>query len=137
MEIRQYRDSDFEGVVKLYKDRTSYGGEFDASRDTEERLLATSNSGNLYVAVSNHVVVGSVMILDNSHSFWLLRFAVDSAHQDAVAMLVEKMTDIAKSRGHQSILVYTDHKDKALNDRYAANGFIKSNVYRCYWKEVE
>ena len=38
MLIRSYKSGDYESVVTLYKDSTTYGGQFDEDRDSQERL---------------------------------------------------------------------------------------------------
>src|SRR5262249_46869766 len=120
--------------------KAAYGGNFDADRDTNDRLLATAVAGNLYVAHEAGAVVGTFMILDNPHSFWLLRFAVDpalSSAREVAAELSAKALAIAKERGHASIIVYTDSEDAALNQRYEQLGFHKAGRYQCYWKETK
>lgn len=47
LEVRPYRQSDFGALVALYKDKSSYGGNYDPERDTEERLQRVSDEGNL------------------------------------------------------------------------------------------
>ncbi|HSX15477.1 MAG TPA: GNAT family N-acetyltransferase [Candidatus Saccharimonadales bacterium] len=140
MDVAVYSGGDYDGVVALYKNKAAYGGNFDPHRDTPERLMATSDDGNLYVARESGVVIGTFMILDNPHSFWLLRFAVDPvlpAAQGAAAALLARAQQIAAERGHDSIIVYTDSEDETLNSRYADLGFHKAANYRCYWKETK
>jgi hypothetical protein len=38
MEIRNYKPEDYEAISALYKDSSTYGGQFDEARDTSERL---------------------------------------------------------------------------------------------------
>jgi len=79
------------------------------------------------------------MILDNPHSFWLLRFVIenDNAQADEIASaLLEQASRIATERGHKSIMVYTDENSENLKDRYRKLGCHEADVYRCYWKEV-
>ncbi len=136
--VELYQPADYNAVVALYKNKAAYGGTFDAARDTSERLLATAEAGNVYVAREAGKVVGSFMILDNPHSFWLLRFAVDPAlsnAQEVAAVLSAKALEIAKQRGHSSVIAYTDNEDVALGQRYEQLGYHKASNYRCYWKE--
>jgi len=139
VQVRLYKEDDFDQVVVLYKNKASYGGNYDPGRDTPNKLLETANEGNLYVAVENSNVVGTFMILDNAHSFWLLRFAVDPQLPEKNAieeMLLEKAIEIAKKRGHDSIIVYTDDDNRHLNERYKELHFNRGGKYRCYWKDI-
>lgn len=141
MKVRKYLDSDFEELIKLYKNKPAYGGNYDAQRDERDRLNKTSGCGNLFVVENeNREILGSAMILDNPHTFWLLRFAVNpeiSEYQSVCELLMKKLKVIAKERGHSSIIVYTDPADAKLNARYTNLDFNKGGEYRCYWIPVE
>lgn len=138
--VRPYEASDFDQLVKLYKNRAAYGGNYDADRDEPERLKKTAELGNLLVCERDGVLVGSVMILDNPHTFWLLRFVVDpeSAMRDAaVKELDDAVSVIATERGHENIIVYTNPDDQALLERYRSLGYTESTDYKCFWKGVK
>jgi len=137
--IRLYENRDFKELVRLYKDTSTYGGNYDEARDTEDRLAQTAEEGNLLVAEAYGKLVGSVMILDNPHSFWLLRFVIDltvKAGDEIAGRLMEKVDDIATARGHHNVIVYTNPNDDPLNERYKKLNFTQSSDYRCYWKET-
>lgn len=139
MQIEEYQSSDYEAVRRLYQNKQAYGGNYDEQRDTSGRLAATAQGHNLFVARIDGNIVGTFMILDNTHSFWLLRFAVDPVHEDAqkiVDALTAKAQQIAKERGHESIIVYTAAADKRLHERYEQAGFNRGDNYKCYWKEA-
>lgn len=139
MKIRSYLPQDYDSIVALYRNKAAYGGSYDIDRDQPDRLEATAKAGNLFVAENNGDVVGTFMILDNPHSFWLLRFAVDPSLTEADKVtneLAKKVTEIAKERNHQSVITYTSEQDRNLNKRLSKLSFIKGNLYRSYWKEV-
>ncbi|MFI5212591.1 MAG: GNAT family N-acetyltransferase [Candidatus Saccharimonadales bacterium] len=138
VKVRPYSSQDYSALSTLYKDKRAYGGTFDESRDEPTRLLKTSEAGNLYVAEDDRHIVGSFMILDNPHSFWLLRCVIrPSDNEMTIAQtLFECANSIARERGHDSMIVYTDPEDEKLNTRYSEQGFNKASSYRCYWKEV-
>ena len=138
--IRAYEPTDLDQLIRLYKTRAAYGGSYDETRDEAERLDATSQQGNLLVAEIDSQVVGSAMILDNPHSFWLLRFVIDPEIEpyDKIAdSLMEEASCIAKQRGHQSVIVYSNPKDEALSRRYEKLGCRKGGKYQCFWKEIK
>ena len=138
--IRPYQSSDFERLILLYKNKAAYGGNYDPERDEAGKLFKTAEAGNLIVSEINGRVVGSVMILDNPHTFWLLRFVVDpesKVRKIAAEELDEAARATAAERGHESIIVYTNPHDQALLDRYRSLGYIESVDYKCFWKEVE
>jgi len=140
MTIREYQAQDFDSLIALYKNKEAYGGNFDDERDEPDKLLSTSRAGNLFVAEDKPGdIVGSCMILDNPHSFWLIRFAVapeTKGHDQIVELLVKKMESIAEQRGHESIIVYADLDNIDLNERYAHAGFITAGRYLCNWKKI-
>jgi ribosomal protein S18 acetylase RimI-like enzyme len=138
MELREYREQDFNSLIKLYKNKGSYGGNYDPARDNQSKLKLTSESGNLFVVVENEEVIGTFMILDNPHTFWLLRFCADpdrQSYHEICKLMLNKAKSLAKSRGHESIIVYTDENNIKLNERYEDLGFNKGGPYRCYWIE--
>ncbi len=136
--VRSYQASDFDSLIELYKDKSSYGGKYDPQRDTPERLLRTAEQGNLYVDEGEGgQLLGSVMILDNPHSFWLLRFVVKDNDPKVARLLADYAQDLARQRGHESIIVYTDPSDEALNQRYIELGYTSSTNYKCYWVDVD
>lgn len=140
--VREYTDDDFDNLVGLYKNSSAYGGKYDESRDTREKLLATAEDLCLFVATLEGALVGSVMILDNPHSFWLLRFCIDQnstvdIHNETAKVLLDTTELIARSRGHESIIVYTDSKDEALVNRYEKLAFSRANEFTCFWRSVE
>ena len=137
IEVRPYIDIDYDQLISLYKKSSTFGGKYDAERDTKEKLLQVAEQGNLLVAVEGDAFLGSVMILDNPHTFWLLRFTTMPDEIQAAKELANAASVIAKERGHESIIVYTDPKNEELNNRYVDIGFNKSKDYKCYWKEVK
>ena len=140
--VREYTDDDFENLIGLYKNSSAYGGKYDESRDTREKLLATAEDLCLFVATLEGALVGSVMILDNPHSFWLLRFCIDQnstvdIHNETAKVLLETTERIAQSRGHKSIIVYTSPDNEDLVARYEQLSFAKAGQYSCFWRPVQ
>lgn len=138
--IRNYIEKDFNTLIALYKNRSAYGGNYDSERDEEVKLQKTSDEGNLLVCEVDGQLVGSVMVLDNPHTFWLLRFVVDPQSDyrvDATRELDEAVQKVAHERGHKSIIVYTNPDDVELCERYRQLGYTESSNYRCFWKGVE
>ena len=140
MIIRQYDDEDYVQLTNLYRVPALYGGEFDEERDTPERLLATSDEMDLHIVTDDvGLIIGSIMLLSNAHSFWILRFVIDDHHPEhefASRMLVERAEEIANARNHTSMIVYSSPKYEELGTRYRKLGFRESNDYKCFWKEV-
>jgi len=56
--------------------------------------------------------------------------------QELATALFEKAHGLARERGHESVMVYTDSNDQSLNQRYTNLGCHQADDYRCYWKEV-
>jgi hypothetical protein len=140
--VREYVDDDFESLIELYKNSLTYGGQYDEARDTRDKLLATAEDLCLFVAAADNEVIGSVMILDNPHSFWLQRFCIstditEESQNDIAILLLDTTERIAQSRGHKSIIVYTNPDNEDLVARYEQLSFAKAGQYSCFWKPVQ
>jgi hypothetical protein len=141
MRLRAYEPDDYYQLTNLYKIPELYGGSYDESRDTPEKLQKVSLEDNLFVVIDEEsgLLVGSAMFLRNAHSFWLTRFVLDDHHPGATlagVMLSEFAEMIARNDGHESVIVYSSPKYEELEARYKKLKFKKSNDYTCFWKEV-
>lgn len=138
--IRQYSREDFQAVIELYKNTHSFGGKYDPSRDTEEKLLATAEAGDLVVCEMDDAVIGTVMLVDNPHTCWLLRFCVDpeSEYAEQAARELDSVArQVALERGHEDVIVYTNPSDDQLLERYRNLSYHEASDYRVFWKETK
>lgn len=138
MLIRTYKTEDHNSVVSLYKDPSTYGGQFDPDRDSKERLekLINEKPEAILVAEDNGSIVGTVTLLEDSRSAWLFRFAVAGNSVNVADKLYRKATEILKARGHNQVLVYAPARDKSFEERYKELGFNKGDDYTCYWRDL-
>ena len=138
MLIRNYKREDYDSVISLYKDTTTYGGQFDEDRDSSERLEKLSNTkpDAILVAEDNGNIVGTVTLLEDGRSAWLFRFAVAENSVDVARELYLKAVEILKSKGHKQILVYSPRGVKQFEKRYNELGLSKGGDYTCYWREL-
>ncbi len=138
--IRQYKSSDYERLADFYKDKDTYGGEFNENRDSKEVVERTTSKDPFAVMVAEQdgEIVGTISIIENERVAWLYRFCVaDSDQSDKIAtMLYEQAEQILTKRGHRQVLVYTSPKSEKLHERYYKLGFIKGNDYSCFWKDI-
>lgn len=140
MKIRNYLPSDYTAVEKLYKDSSTYGGEFDKARDTIERLetLVSKKSESILVAEDNGEIVGTVTLFEDGRSAWLYRFAVVEKNEKEIAnALWNEAKKIMKKFGHEQVLVYAPSGDSHFQDRYADLGFAKGSDYTAYWQDID
>ncbi len=141
MKIRRYEEDDYYQLTNLYKVPELFGGNFDENRDTPEKLLHTSSQDKLLVAVDDiGLLIGSVMLLSNPHSFWVIRFVLDDKHpeyEEAGERLMKFAEKIATNEGHNDVIVYSSRKYEKLATRYSKLGFDKADEYVCYWKELK
>ncbi len=138
MLIRNYKREDYDSVVSLYKDTTTYGGQFDEDRDSNERLekLSDTKSDAILVAEDNGNIVGTVTLLEDGRSAWLFRFAVAENSVNVTSELYLKAVEILKSKGHKQVLVYAPRGEKKFEKRYNELGFNKGGDYTCYSREL-
>ena len=135
MLVRNYKTGDYESVVALYKDATTYGGQFDEDRDSKERLekLVSEKPDAVLVAENDRNIVGTITLFEDSRSAWLFRFAVAENSINIARQLYTKAVEILKSKGHKQILVYAPTRSKQFEERYGELGFNKvRNVAKSY-----
>ncbi|MBI4121266.1 MAG: hypothetical protein HY457_03355 [Parcubacteria group bacterium] len=135
---RNYRLEDYAAVAILYKDSSTYGGQFDEARDALERLqkLVEEKPDAILVAEDEGVIVGTVTLFEDGRSAWLYRFAVKGEGLDIVNALYERAAQILKLKGHTQVLVYAPVGDKKFEERYGALGFTKGHDYTAYWRAI-
>lgn len=138
MQIRQYRPSDYEQLKTLYLDSSTFGGQFDETRDAQNRLQRRieADPDAILVAENGERLVGTVSLIEDERVAWLFRFAVKDQDVGVANALYDKAIEILKGRGHEQVLVYSPAGDHGLNARYEKLGFTKGDDYTCYWKEI-
>ena len=134
--IRQYVPADYEAIRALYEIPGTFGGQFDADRDSQERLdeQSTKDAKSILVAEGGGRIVGTVSILADKRFAWLMRFA--ATDPQAVEVLCDEACKILKDRGHKQVLVYAPSSDSSFQIRYNSLGFSIGNDYTCFWKEI-
>jgi len=140
MKIRNYLPEDYSAVEKLYKDSSTYGGQFDVARDTAERLnkLISMKSESILVAEDNGQIVGTVTLFEDGRSAWLYRFAVVQENEKFIAKaLWEEAKKIMWKLGHAQVLVYAPTGGAHFEDRYTDIGFKKGNNFTAYWQNID
>lgn len=136
MLIRPYKTSDYEQVAALYKDSSTFGGQFDKDRDSAERLEARINQDpeSILIAEQDNEIIGTVSLIEDTRVAWLFRFATKD--NVSAKILYEKAVSILKSRGHKQVLVYSPANNKDLNQRYNKLGFNKGNDFTAFWQDL-
>lgn len=139
MNVRSYRPADYEQLKALYLDSSTFGGQFDESRDATDRLQRKieADSDAILVAEVKGKIAGTVSLIDDGRVAWLFRFAVKDQDKDVANGLHEKAIEILKSRGHKQVLVYSPVGNSELDNRYEQLDFTKGDDYTCYWKEIQ
>lgn len=139
MEVRSYTPEDYPQIEKLYKDSSTFGGQFDEARDTKERLdtLVSKKPESILVVEEEGVIVGTVTLFEDGRSAWLYRCAILSDYErEASQLLVAKAKDILRSWGHEQVLVYAPAGDEHFEKRYIRTGFSKGNDFTAYWQDL-
>lgn len=140
MRIRNYNpETDYEAVAALLHDSSTYGGEFDAARDTKEKIdaLEAQKPGSVLVAETYGIIVGTVTLFEDGRSAWLYRFAVRAEYEPAAtAALWQQAQANMKARGHSQVLVYAPAGNENFKQRYNQLGFATSGDYTAYWQDI-
>ncbi len=136
MLIRSYNPTDYPQIEALYRQGDLYGGQFDETRDSAERLqrLVDQKPDAILVAEEDEKIIGTVTLFEDGRSAWLYRFAVQS--EDAAQKLYAKAAEILKTKEHSQVLVYAPSGNKELENRYLQLGFTKGNDFTAYWKNL-
>ena len=134
--IRPYVPTDYEAVRRLYEIPATFGGQFDADRDSKERLDEQSahDRESILIAEADGRIVGTVSILADNRFAWLMRFAATDPR--ATGMLCDEACRILKERGHKQVLVYAPTSDSSFKTRYTSVGFNTGDEYTCFWREI-
>ncbi len=136
--IRPYQDDDYLQLYDLYQHGEWYGGTFDQSRDSRV-ILANSiadDPKSIAVYVKDGTVVGSISLVENKRVAWLYRFVVKDFESVITKELYSWAIAELKQRGHQQVLVYSDHNSQELSDRYKMLGFQQGTSYTCFWQLI-
>ncbi len=138
MHVRSYKPEDYTQVKIMYQDQSTFGGQFDENRDTEERLniLIVKNDKAILVAEADGKIVGTVTIFEDGRSCWLYRFAVKDNNQAVAVKLIQKAREVAKELGHRQFLVYAPVDNADFETRYVNAGFNKGGDYSCYSMDI-
>lgn len=141
IQIRNYNPkNDYEAIKSLYEDSSTFGGQFDEARDSEDKLkkLVDEKPNAILVAEIDNAIVGTVTLFEDGRSAWLYRFAVKKENEKEVSSaLWNEAKVIMKSRGHSQVLVYAPAGDLDFENRYKYIGFNKGNDFTAYWQDLE
>lgn len=139
MEVRFYTSEDYSEIEKLYKESSTFGGQFDEARDTKERLdvLISKKPKSILVAEDMGRIVGTVTLFEDGRSAWLYRCAVLFDYEKLVIpLLVTRAKEVLKESGHTQVLVYAPAGDPHFEERYTNVGFTKGNDFTAYWQDL-
>jgi hypothetical protein len=139
IKISYYKPGDYQGILNLYTQESTFGGQYDDARDTEEKLntLSQMKIWSILVAKINEKIVGTITLFEDSRAAWLYRFAVQEEHEIEISdLLNKKAIQILKEKGHSQVLVYAPKDNIKLEKRYKEIGFNKGGNYTCFWREI-
>lgn len=139
MHIRRYTSNDYESIVALYKQTALYGGQFDESRDSSERLQKRieADPDAIFVAEENNEIVGTLSLIEDGRVAWFFRFCVQNNDHRIAQALSDKALEALRVKGHTQVLVYAPAGDETFEQRYNKLGFTKGGDYTCFWKDLD
>lgn len=137
--VRTYKNEDYPAIETLYKEGTTFGGQFDEARDSREKLdnLSSKKPEAILVAELEGEVVGTVSLFEDGRAAWLYRFAVIEEEKNQVAKsLYKEAVLVFKKWGHSEVLVYAPAGDNHFAERYSELGFTKGLDYTAYFAQL-
>ena len=136
--IRNYKDSDYSQLKRLYEHGEWYGGQFDEARDGREKItkIISEDPEAVIVYEQDGKLLGAISLIEDGRVAWLFRFVVEANNVQIAKELYDKATKILKRRGHSQVLVYTQAGNTELNSRYEQLGMKKGNDFTAYWQDI-
>lgn len=136
--IRTYRDSDYEKLKDLYLHSEWFGGQFDAARDSQEKLahISVRDPQAIQVYIKEDKMLGSISLIEDGRVAWLFRFVVKDNSTLVAEALYSKAVEIFQKRGHTQVLVYCPIDGKDLISRYEDLGMTTGNKFLSFWSEI-
>lgn len=138
--VRNYNPkTDYSDIYHLYTTNNTFGWQYDAARDTEQRLLILhqNNPNKILVALIDNQIVWTVTLFKDERSAWLYRFAIQQENEYEIAQkLFWKAKEICKQLWHTQVLVYWPANDTHFEQRYTSLAFHKWNDFTAYWQNI-
>ena len=136
--IRVYRDSDYDQLKNLYFHTEWFGGQFDAARDSQEKLslITAQDPEAVWVMVKGKEIIGSISLIEDGRVAWLFRFVAKDNSTLVAQKLYDKAVEVFKKRGHTQVLVYCPIDDKELIARYECLGMTTGSKFLSFWSEI-
>ena len=124
MEIRKYRDTDFDGIDALWKEAFPHDPPWNHATNAVPAKTAFQPD-LLFVAVDQGAVVGSVMAGYDGHRGWLYSVAVSQSHRRAGlgTTLVRKAEDALRSLGCGKVNLQVRSTNAAVVQFYEGLGY--------------
>lgn len=139
-QVRTYKDADYQALIALYKDSSTFGGQYDAARDGNEKIRAVTANDPEAILVYEEAgsILGTVSLIEDGRVAWLFRFCVRKTPQENVVArsLYHEAVSILRARGHTQVLVYSDPNNESLNQRYQKLAMIEGSIYKCFWQDI-
>lgn len=137
IEIRRYRDADYDDV----KINLEEGALFNDSVDTRESLGARiqANPDSILVATVGDKVVGSVYILEDRWNSFIFRLAVrkDFRERGIGSRLMEESENVLRTKRIRNVALFVRSNHEELVDYYKNRGYTPMDMlHQCMWKDL-
>ena len=137
VEIRNYRDSDYEDVKKNLEDGELYYFECDSRENLKRKIERDPDS--ILVAVVDGRAVGSVYIVAEPWCAFIFRLVVrkDYRKTGTSSLLMKEAEKILKEKGIKWVSVFVEDSKEDLKKYYEKRGYVPAKVYRDMDKDLK
>lgn len=131
--IRTYKNSDYEQVKKLYIEGGIYYEGTDSFENIKRKILRDPKS--IFVAIEGKEIAGTVSITEDGRMTLISRLAVSWKYRNKGIgkALMKKAEEELTSRNCDKFNILVREENKNLQKYYEKQGYAKGNIYR--WME--
>lgn len=133
IDIRPYKNSDYQEVKKLYIEGGIYYEGTDSYGNLQKKIARDPKS--IFVAIEGKEIAGTVSITEDGRMTLISRLAVSWKYRNKGIgkVLMKKAEEELTLRGCDKFNILVREENKNLQKYYEKQGYEKGNIYR--WME--
>jgi ribosomal protein S18 acetylase RimI-like enzyme len=136
MNIRPYKDTDYDEILIILQD----GGHFDNTWDSRAHWKAKIEKDfeSILVAEDNNEIIGCILIIKDSWTCFLFRLAVKQKYQEKGigSLLITSAEELLRKNGNEEVAIFVSEDNLKLHQYYEKRGYVKGGKYRCFYKKL-
>ena len=137
MQIRPYKDSDYEQIISILKSWWHFDEVWDSRNHWKDKIEKDATS--ILVAEENDEVIGCQLIIKDSWTCFLFRLAVKEGHRNkgVGSLLMKTAEEQLRNEGVDEVAFFVDAENTNLQEYYEKRDYIKGGKYRCMYKKLQ